>query len=419
MTSKEFKKILATAIEKDWFSSKEVTINLPTINFNKKFTGISNLYDFLNQELNGWDSINEKIPNELTSSKNYFTQIKTQLENLVTTQINNNSNQLENYWNNYINNYIYTNTNNIFRYNDIETEFLIDIYIKEPNYYQGAYNYITDNFRNVNSNKNDYIGASIANDFFKKEALHKFSRKEAEQKSFENLKRDFQKSISESSSTVTDHLKDANEKYKEYVESLEDLKNERDLSFQEWFDNSKEVFETFDKTSNQKIKELEKLYQENLALKAPAKYWEDRAKEMRIQGQCWLAGLCVSTIVGVVCLFNLLDSIGTGEFEKMFSNTGASIKWSIVFITFISFLAFLIRTFTKLTFSSFHLSRDAQERKQLTYVYLALKENDAVSDIDRNIVLQSIFSRTDTGLLNEDSSPTMPTSIIEKVVKTS
>ena len=140
---------------------------------------------------------------------------------------------------------------------------------------------------------------------------------------------------------------------------------------------------------------------------------------MRIQGQCWLAGLCVSTIVGVVCLFNLLDSIGTGEFEKMFSNTGASIKWSIVFITFISFLAFLIRTFTKLTFSSFHLSRDAQERKQLTYVYLALKENDAVSDIDRNIVLQSIFSRTDTGLLNEDSSPTMPTSIIEKVVKTS
>lgn len=38
--------------------------------------------------------------------------------------------------------------------------------------------------------------------------------------------------------------------------------------------------------------------------------------------------------------------------------------------------------------------------------------------MDRNIVLQSIFSRADTGLLKEDSSPTMP-SIIEKVVKPS
>ena len=112
----------------------------------------------------------------------------------------------------------------------------------------------------------------------------------------------------------------------------------------------------------------------------------------------------------------LIDILEDYAYEKLFENTGSSIKWSIVFITFISFLFFLIRTFTKLTFSSFHLSRDAQERKQLTYVYLALKENDAVSDIDRNIVLQSLFSRADTGLLKEDSSPTMPTtSLIEKI----
>ena len=66
------------------------------------------------------------------------------------------------------------------------------------------------------------------------------------------------------------------------------------------------------------VDELKKLYEEELALKAPAQYWEERAKEMRIQGQWWLAGLTLSTIIGVICLFNLLGSIGTGEFEKMF-----------------------------------------------------------------------------------------------------
>jgi hypothetical protein len=40
-----------------------------------------------------------------------------------------------------------------------------------------------------------------------------------------------------------------------------------------------------------------------------------------------------------------------------------------------------------------------------------------VTDNDRSIILQSLFSRADTGLLKEDSSPTMPTSIFEKAVK--
>jgi hypothetical protein len=68
----------------------------------------------------------------------------------------------------------------------------------------------------------------------------------------------------------------------------------------------------------------------------------------------------------------------------------------------------------KLTFSSFHLSRDAEEREQLTHFYLALKKDTAIEPEERQLILQSLFSRADTGLLKDDSSPTMPTSIIEK-----
>jgi uncharacterized integral membrane protein len=284
------------------------------------------------------------------------------------------------------------------------------------NTFSASPKYIIGNLNNINSNKNEFIGASIANDFFKKEAVFKFSRKDTEQKSFDKLKKELQAKIDESSSTVTDHLKNANDDYKKYVESLEELKTEKDFSFQEWFNSSKETFESFDKISKKSVIDLENLYREKLILEAPAAYWETRAKELKLEGQKWLNYLMICSGIGIVLLFSLLIIIASNEYEEIFKFSGKTIRWSIILITMISFIAFLIKTFTKLTFSTFHLVRDAEERKQLSFVYLALKENGAVADIDRQIILQSIFSRADTGLLKEDSSPTMPTSIIEKVV---
>ena len=87
---------------------------------------------------------------------------------------------------------------------------------------------------------------------------------------------------------------------------------------------------------------------------------------------------------------------------------GVALRWTIVFITFISFMAVAIRSLLKLTFSSFHLAKDAEERKHLTFVYLAMIQDNSVKNEDRNLILQSLFSRADTGLLKDDSSPTMP-----------
>lgn len=418
MTKTEFKKLIANSTNPAWFKDKKINLNSAKVNqFNMSFNDVSSLYDFVFNEVKKWNEFKGQIPNELIESKAYFERIKKVLENFVVSFSDKEISNYDSNWNTVSRNFSVGIP--IFNFDSIETTFLLDLYNKNKEYYLGAYYFITGSINEIFRNKNNFIGASLANEFLGKETTHKYSRKDIEQKTFETLKNEFQTAIQTATSDVTEHFTKANNDYKEYVEALDKLKNEKDASFQEWFTTSKNTFDNFNKVSTKKIEELKKLYEEELALKAPAKYWEERAKEMRIQGQWWLAGLTLSTIVGVMCLYNLLGSIGTGEFETMFKNTGSSIKWSIVFVTFITFLAFLIRTFTKLTFSSFHLSRDAQERKQLTYVYLALKENNAVSDMDRNIVLQSIFSRADTGLLKEDSSPTMPTSIIEKVVKPS
>lgn len=417
MTKTEFKKLIAESTNPEWFKTKKITLNCSKTNFNKVFNNILLLYDYLFSEQKKWENCTKAIPKELNESKNYFKNLKDNLENFVERYSDKDENQFNYNWSNHdINNYL-NNSNFIFEFNQPETTFLIEIFNNEERFFLGAFYFFTNQMNGIFIQKENFIGASLANDFIRKETSLKYSRKDFEQKSFESLKKEFKDTIIDASSTVIDHLKDTNDKYEECVNSIEKQKEEKDLLFQEWFNASKKAFDNFNNASTKKIEELKKLYEEELALKAPAQYWEERAKEMRIQGQWWLGGLCISTIVGVFFLYNLLGSIGTGEFETMFKDTGTAIKWSIVFITFVTFLAFLIRTFTKLTFSSFHLARDAQERKQLTYVYLALKENKAVSDIDRNIVLQSIFSRADTGLLKEDSSPTMPSTIIEKVVK--
>ena len=87
----------------------------------------------------------------------------------------------------------------------------------------------------------------------------------------------------------------------------------------------------------------------------------------------------------------------------------------MTYVTFLSFLAYGIRALNKVAFSSFHLARDAEEREQLTYVYLSLVKDSAVDEKEKNLIMQSLFSRADTGLLKDDSSPTMPNDITGKL----
>lgn len=67
-------------------------------------------------------------------------------------------------------------------------------------------------------------------------------------------------------------------------------------------------------------------------------------------------------------------------------------------------------------FSSYHLARDAEERHTLTYFYLALLKDSAAKEEDKNLILQALFSRVETGLLKDDSGPTMPHENITKII---
>lgn len=150
---------------------------------------------------------------------------------------------------------------------------------------------------------------------------------------------------------------------------------------------------------------IKKTYVEFMRLKGPSQYWNSRASQCREQGirlSLMLAGTILISVVGFVLLMMAWLSAYTTKLEL---NT---LEGAVIFASIVSLVAFAIKTLSKLTFSAFHLQRDAEEREQLTHLYLALSNDSKVDADSRNIVLQALFSRSDSGLLAGDHSPSMP-----------
>lgn len=436
MTTTEIRNKIAESPEKDWFNSVEITIRYPHIEFEETFKGLSSIHRFLSKQENGWNEYSS-IPNVLNSSKQHFTKLKTRIESFVNRYYNHNEAQLNNIWRTELSQ-LQNNSNN-FTFDSVYTKFLIDLSERLPNSVNGAFNYLIRTNNNLND-RNTFIGSLLAYEFELKDRAEITERRKKERASLSKLKTEFKNQLSDTETDLVNHLKSTNNKYDEYVERIDNLKNEKEQLFTDWFEGNEEdeiigVKEEFDnfKTNKEdifndwfegteeelgakkKVSDLEHTYEELLRLKKPAEYWKTRAIDLKKEGWKainWLIGLVA---FACITLYLLLWLTPEGMLLSFIKGNAQAIKWSIVYITFISFLAFGIRALNKVAFSSFHLARDAEEREQLTYVYLALIKDNAVDEKDKNLIMQSLFSRAETGLLKDDSGPTMPNDISGKI----
>lgn len=146
-----------------------------------------------------------------------------------------------------------------------------------------------------------------------------------------------------------------------------------------------------------KIQELENFYGEKLRMAKPAEYWKKSANKFSWHGLFWTILLLVSLAAGIYFLYELyIDWFEDPEKMKLQLDT---IQGVVIFGTLLAVYVFLIRILSRLTFSSFHLMRDAEEREQLTYLYLSLINEKKIDEKSRDIILQALFSRSETGLL--------------------
>lgn len=415
MTKEEIILKLKDCTDLEWFNSKITNIGFKYQQFQPEIVSVVSLHEFLTNQIEGWNSFTEDFRKKNILSINKFDFAKGQIEYFINNFLDLKSQELTDHWNSHVQPSL-TQLNECFTFDSPETQFLNNILIDNPKAYDGAFEYLTGNTSHITT-KDAFIGAVMAYEFSNNEHSKITERSSKEKESLNSIIQSFQKNIDTSNSLILSHLKDVDEMVKSYTDEIDEYKSAKELEVNTWFEDTQTGFSSFDIEAKKRIVELEKTYQEKLRLSKPAEYWNIRAGILKNEGWkalYWFVGVI---IFACITLYSLLWLTPKDMLESVFNGKASAIRWSIIYITFISFLAVGIRAISKVMFSSFHLSRDAEEREQLSYFYLALMKENAVDEKDKHLVLQSLFSRADTGLLKEDSAPTMPSGIDKLIQK--
>lgn len=441
MTSKEFINKISESNSPDWFKDLEVNFNLPAISFSKNFKGLSEFHKYLMTQVDGYDKI-ENLPAELNHSKTFFEKNLENLESFLNRYLSHNVNNLNSYWRNVTTqNSTYKITlsdDKVLTYNNEFISNLIEINQLDSSFTSGAFNYYSQ--KPIGTSKNAFVGALLAYEFENPKSILS-KRHYSANKKIEELNSRVEDLLSQNESHLLESLEKSKVDYQNYINKIDDFKSDKESVFNDWFEGNEEnkvlgvkkefddfkvskelLFNTWfegteeENGAKQKITELQNKYKELLKLKEPAEYWKERAVKLRTQGWIAFTALLVFVVIVVWSLGKLLwktpEQIYTSFFE---GDKSAAIRWSIIYVTFISFMAFCIRAITKVMFSSFHLARDSEERNTLTYFYLSLINDADVEKEERQLIMQSLFSRADTGLLKDDSGPTMPNDLAGKL----
>ncbi len=414
MTQKEVRELLQNAADPEWFKNYEFKWEPSYLGIKIELKGYAEVFQYIDRQASGWEKVKTELPSQLEKSKEYFVSTRKELVNFLQNKRKTESiGDLS----------FYEAKPDIQDPNDVhylpfqvpEVPFLIELSYQSEEYFEGAYDLLIEKNLNLNQVTADYMtGALMAYEFRHQEDSRIVKRRNVEKSSIARLRNEFEHYYEKTETHVNEYLANNKSKVEKHAVQMDDLKQEKDEMFEKWFSEVSSSETKFNSQSHERIKELEELYQEKLKLEAPAKYWSDRALKLNSEGKKWLFALIASGAIAIISLGIVLYFISDGTLAELFEKTGSAIRWSLVFITFVSFLAYGIKTFAKLTFSAYHLVRDAEEREQLVYVYLALVKEKGVDDTERHLIMQSIFSRADTGLLRDDSSPTMPGNIVDK-----
>lgn len=392
------------------------------------FEDLRSLYVFAKEQSKFWSNASEKYQNpqnhSYLNSSNYFNQLvnlidgwKDNLETWDDTQLNQQlNNQQRNLFNSIRQHWLWSGHPFVGAFLECNKQYGI----------QGAtsfFTFIVNKQISNNGHKDGFIGSLLAYEFELQDSdLTK--RRNSEKSSFNHLRNQLDETTQKLIGEV-DEFKDNFSSWDKATQS----------NWQEWLDktslehttqqesqkheheeqqkNQKDEFITYMDGCKARIADLENTYQEKLRLEKPATYWKKSAKKYGLQGSLWSLALIASILLGLVYFYDFFDSWLKGQALAVKLNT---LQGAVIFGSILAVYAFLVKTISKLTFSSFHLMRDSEEREQLTYLYLSLNNDGQVDESSRELILQALFSRSETGLLAGESGPTMPVHDLLKTV---
>ena len=199
---------------------------------------------------------------------------------------------------------------------------------------------------------------------------------------------------------------DSDEQFREITAFAETKHNE----IQQQFDNKVIELEEFQKSINnwQKDKQdtldnLEETYKNKLSLEAPEQLWNERAEEYRKRARNWTLALVI-TVIALIWISKQLVLV-IHKYSLNIIKEIPFISESFIFISVVSFFIYIVRVMIKIVMSNHHLAAEYKQKAVLTRFYQSLTY--AGTDIDREerlIIINSLFSRVDTGLIKTDNS---------------
>lgn len=289
---------------------------------------------------------------------------------------------------------------------------IAEIYIKlasiDVNMYQYFFSAIrNDRNFNVSPNYKNFVGTISAAIYLGDISITGASSK------YENnilrLLQDFEKSKNEFENNSKNSLNNFNEQFKEKRFSIEDWFNTEKKNIENEKNRIDKEFSDLKKSAEDRANENIRFFKEKLMLEEPVNHWENRATDLKKKNIKWVIGFTITVIVSIVFLtWILYNPPSIFHFTPKDGIKVDNIKGIILFISILSMIGIIIRNLSKVMFSNFHLIRDAEERKMLTYFYLSIRDDAKIEPQEKQLILQSLFSRADFGILSNDSGPTMP-----------
>lgn len=384
--------------------------------WSQKFTSLKNLIGFIDREQIFWEEryneiklihpdINNGYFNTPRSFKANTTQIREILktQNITTPQTNQRVQDIKSYLNSAKSSWLYSHSSITHHYIDLLKKYSVHT---SNAYIQFIINKSTSNIANI-----DYFKGYMLAYEFENQDIDLVKRRDGERRSLGQIRSNFEETQDQLFGEV-DHFKkefdiwnqqnklDSEKLYRVHKKLGERNLNSQKENFSQSLDEWKAEFDAQKQDFEDKIKELEATYQEKLKLQKPAEYWNKAASKYDKQGRVW-AGLAFSWGFVGLLLFGYLLSLWIANTPIKMNLS--SLQGAVLFATLAAMFAYTLKLLSRMAFSSFHLMRDAEEREQLTYLYLALTHESEIDKDSRDILLQALFSRSETGLLSNES----------------
>lgn len=400
---------------------REISIILTDMTgMSKEFTTLRSLLDFSRKEANIWrdhyDKINETASSPAAHIRNHTIEIyhkfdeiikdienqasmgnmddleSVQLNSLITRMVNKLNPALTSYW--------------LWSGNPCSPIFIQCFIEHNIKVAEAFLEYITQKKlpNNFNNNFDVFNGTLLGYEFLNQSSeINK--RRNGEKTSLEHLRNSFETARDE----IFQKAKKTQGEFSQWEidnkKTFEKLYRVNGKLTNRKINQQKNTFDTYLTEWEKKLVNLENTYEEKLRLEKPAEYWKKSATKYMRQG------IAVSIILIIVMIYALSTSVGF--FQSWLSSQELELKLNtvqgvVLFGSIAAIFTFLVRILTRVAFSSFHLMRDAEEREQLTYLYLSLTNEAEIDKDSRDIVLQALFSRSETGLLNQEQGPKMP-----------